>query len=86
MEEYIVFAFDSTHEAIKSEKLLEEKNVNGRLIPLPPEVSAGCGLALRINKEIKDEVISLLTNNDVSIGKMYSLIKENGKRIVNKID
>ena len=42
----MVVAFHTTAEAMAMEKVCLEKNVPGRLIPLPTSISAGCGLAL----------------------------------------
>lgn len=85
MEEYIVFAFDSTHEAIKSEKVLEKNKIDGRLIPLPPEISAGCGLSMRIKPEDKSLVLKELDKAGVDVGNMYLLRKEGSKRFVEKL-
>lgn len=58
---YVLVSFQSSHHAIRGEKVAEsavkdivyqieqakdEKSV--RLIPLPPEISAGCGLVLQL--------------------------------------
>jgi hypothetical protein len=40
-----IIAFPSTTMALKMEKCCLEQNRTGRLIPLPRELSAGCGLA-----------------------------------------
>ena len=44
---YIVLSFHATVEAMAWEKHCTEANIPGRLIPLPRELSAGCGLAWR---------------------------------------
>ena len=44
---YIVLSFGSTVAAMAWEKRCAEKTIPGRLIPLPRELSAGCGLAWR---------------------------------------
>ena len=40
-----VITFDSTSQAMKMEKISKQNKFEGRLIPLPPIISAGCGLA-----------------------------------------
>lgn len=45
---YIVLSFHATVEAMAWEKHCTEANIPGRLIPLPRELSAGCGLAWRM--------------------------------------
>ena len=48
---YIVLSFRTTVEAMAWEKHCEAENIPGRLIPLPRELSAGCGLAWRMTPE-----------------------------------
>ena len=48
---YIVLSFGSTVAAMAWEKHCTEKTIPGRLIPLPRELSAGCGLAWRMLPE-----------------------------------
>ncbi len=44
---YAIITFESTHTAIATEKQLASAGLNVRLIPVPPQITAGCGLALR---------------------------------------
>lgn len=48
---YIVLSFRTTLEAMEWEKQCNAWQVPGRLIPLPREISAGCGLAWRMLPE-----------------------------------
>lgn len=48
---YIVLSFRTTLEAMAWEKQCLAVQVPGRLIPLPREISAGCGLAWRMLPE-----------------------------------
>ena len=48
---YIVLSFRTTLEAMEWEKQCLTANVPGRLIPLPRELSACCGLAWRMLPE-----------------------------------
>ena len=48
---YIVLSFRTTLEAMGWEKQCHARQVPGRLIPLPREISAGCGLAWRMLPE-----------------------------------
>ena len=48
---YIVLSFRTTVEAMAWEKHCAVAGVPGRLIPLPPQISAGCGLAWRMLPE-----------------------------------
>ena len=44
---YKVITFRTTTEAMAMEKYCCIHKINGRLIPVPREISAGCGLAWR---------------------------------------
>lgn len=48
---YIVLSFNATVDAMAWEKHCAEAGIPGRLIPLPRELSAGCGLAWRMLPE-----------------------------------
>ena len=48
---YIVFSFRTTVEAMAWERHCTSAQIPGRLIPLPREISAGCGLAWRMTPE-----------------------------------
>lgn len=44
-EKRLIVSFYSTHDAMAFEEYCHEHSIAGRLIPLPREISAGCGLA-----------------------------------------
>lgn len=44
-ERRLIVAFRTTHDAMAFEDFCDEKSVEGRLVPLPRQISAGCGLA-----------------------------------------
>ena len=44
-ETRLIAAFRTTHDAMALEDYCHANGVEGRLIPLPREISAGCGLA-----------------------------------------
>lgn len=41
----MVITFHTTAEAMAAERFCKEQGIGGRLIPVPRQVSAGCGLA-----------------------------------------
>jgi len=43
-ERRLIVAFRTTHDAMAFEDFCDEKCVEGRLIPLPRQISAGCSL------------------------------------------
>lgn len=47
-KQYIIITFASTTNAMAMETFCNTNNLAGRLIPIPQEISAGCGLAWRV--------------------------------------
>lgn len=50
----LVITFHTTAEAIAMEQACKNHRISGRLIPVPREISAGCGLAWCCQCEFKD--------------------------------
>ncbi len=48
---YMVLTFATTTDAMAAEKFCLDNGIGGRLIPVPQEISAGCGLAWRMAPE-----------------------------------
>lgn len=60
---YVVVTFDVTSQAIHFE---QSCNVEGRLIPLPSSISAGCGLAWRSDVSFKKELLDEIKNKNIT--------------------
>ena len=58
---HIVLSFNTTTQAMAAEKYLKENRLPGRLIPVPREITAGCGLAWKAPLEDKDLVLNAMT-------------------------
>ncbi|PKK39983.1 hypothetical protein ABB02_00772 [Clostridiaceae bacterium JG1575] len=82
---FSIVAFTSTHDAIRSETEIKREGIACRLIPTPPEVSAGCGLALRIAPEDEEAVRQILARCEVA-GAYYSLTRDGSERRVERRD
>lgn len=50
-EIFCIIAFDSTHSAMACEKHLQAEGFNARIIPVPVQVTANCGLAVRFEEK-----------------------------------
>ena len=59
-EPKIVVTFANTTDAMKMEAVCTEKNVQGRMIPVPKVISAGCGLAWCSEPENEDVIREVL--------------------------
>ena len=47
----VVLSFYTTTDAMATERRCMEQGIPGRLIPIPPEITAGCGLAWKMSAE-----------------------------------
>ena len=56
----LVVTFDATAAAMAAEKYCLERGVPGRLIPVPREITAGCGLAWKAEVEQEEAVTAAL--------------------------
>ncbi|WP_024467627.1 DUF3343 domain-containing protein [Treponema pedis] len=84
-EVFAVFSFSSSHYAIAAELAVKGKE-EARLIPLPPEISAGCGLVLRVKEDAVKNTAELLNGAEIPYEEIYKLTVENKKRIAEKYD
>ncbi len=50
----LIISFGTTTEAMKMERYCEGKGLPGRLIPIPREITAGCGMAWKALPEDKE--------------------------------
>lgn len=46
--DFLVVSFPTTAAAMACEELCHERGLPGRMIPVPSQISAGCGLAWRV--------------------------------------
>lgn len=65
MEEFIIITFETTSDAIGADKLLKTLPNPGRLVPVPRNISAGCGYAYKDLKEKKESIINILEENKI---------------------
>jgi len=54
--DFLVITFSETSDAMAAEKLFQERQIPGRIIPIPRQLSAGCGLSWRTEPEARDAV------------------------------
>ena len=57
-ERHTVLTFESTHAAMTAQKLLKD-HLHFIVIPVPRQLSASCGLALRLSADDKDRALAL---------------------------
>lgn len=72
-EQRLIITFDSTIEAMNMEELCKEMGVSGRLIPVPRQISAACGMAFSTFPGEKGEILAFMKENDVTYAGWYEL-------------
>lgn len=81
-EEFLLLAAESTHLVIKNEKLLKEADIECRIIPLPSQIKASCGLSIRVDLKDIEKIKEILYNNEMEL----YLIKKSGlKKEIEKL-
>lgn len=68
-----IITFHTTTDAIAFEKYCHDHDIPGRLIPVPGEISAGCGMCWMVPVE-KAEGAEMLCNSGTGYEGMYELM------------
>lgn len=70
-KKYTVLTFHTTTEAMAMEEQCHKHEIPGRLIPVPKEITAGCGLAWRMDVEeyshYREQIQSLALRFDQAV-------------------
>ena len=72
----LIVTFKTTTGAMAMEKACKSENVPGRLIPVPRQISAGCGLSWLCNKEDKEKIEKSMSNFRCKKYILYNSIDE----------
>lgn len=83
IEKFILIAFDSTHMAIKVEKLLLGLDVD--IIPTPRELTAACGISIKASISELDTIIEKIGDDYGNLNTFYEVIKEGKILTFNKL-
>ncbi len=59
----LVITFHTTAEAIAMEKACKDGQIPGRLIPVPRQISSGCGLSWSMPVEWKPEIEQFMNSH-----------------------
>ena len=77
-QEYGLLTFDSTHTALRAE-LLRELSV--RMMPTLREISASCGISLRLPPRAGEEAQARLTEAGLTGWRLYHVLSEGKKPV-----
>ena len=73
MTEYGVILFYNSSSAMQAEAVLARAKLAMKLIPTPRELSSDCGIALRFDRSLNNEVKALLEGAQVEIAGIHSV-------------
>lgn len=71
MELNMLMTFDSTHHALRAEQILKENQHRHLLIPTPREITASCGLAIRVDPTNRAAIRQQLEQHGVEVSGLY---------------
>ena len=69
----LVITFRATTHAMAAEQLCTDQNLPGRLIPVPREITAGCGLSWKAQPEDREQLLHALTAADMKWAECHIL-------------
>lgn len=69
----IIFTFYTTTQAMKMETCARREGKAGRLIPVPRQISAGCGMAWMAPLEEKEELQRFVLGEEIETEGEYEL-------------
>ncbi len=72
-----VAIFHSIHRVMKAEKILQNRGLDFLLIPVPRQLSADCGMAIRFSQTLQPAVEGALGDAGLSIAELW--LMEAGK-------
>ena len=64
-EKKLVITFSTTTDAMVMEMVCKKKGAEGRIIPVPPTIHAGCGLAWCARPESRDVLCEFMERNGI---------------------
>ena len=64
----LILTFDTTTQAMAAEKFCTQNKLSGRLVPIPGEITSGCGLAWKTAPEEKETLTNAFKQAGLSWG------------------
>ena len=71
---WLIITFHTTTAAMAMEAMCAAKNLSGRLIPVPREITAGCGMSWRAPVESRDELVLAAAEAGIAVDGTYELM------------
>lgn len=84
-DEFYLLTFSSTHEAMDAEVQLKVNGITKKIIPLPTQVSASCGLSIKVLIEEREKIYSFLTMTTIKYDEIYYVTQKKLSKLYQKI-
>lgn len=81
-EDFVLFSFEKFEDPAAALDKIKDFD-KARLIPLPPEIDAGCGYALRIREKDLTKALAILEESDYD-GIFLMERDKNGRRLISR--
>ena len=73
-ERCIVVSFHTSSDAFAFESLCKAQKVDGRLITIPRELSASCGLAWRSAYDCKEDIDIIVSKGTIDVEGVHTIV------------
>ncbi len=73
IRKHLLITFYTTTEAIAWERACREAGLPGRLIPVPPDIKSGCGLAWLAPKDERENLLEGITPLNLKYEGMHEI-------------
>ena len=84
-EIFNLIAFNSTNNAIRAEKELKLNEIEVKVLPVPREITASCGLSIKIETEDLQKTMNILRDSNIDVAGYYNVSKVGLNRKIEKI-
>lgn len=86
MNEFGILTFQSTHHAMRAEKVLTDEGIKIKTIPTPRDITLSCGLAIRFGVEDIERIKELKDEGKLEYKELHHLQTVDGERRLKKLD
>ncbi|HIW20866.1 MAG TPA: DUF3343 domain-containing protein [Candidatus Dorea intestinavium] len=67
----LIVTFHTTADAMALEKAAKQEKLKGRLIPVPRELSSGCGMSWKSEIEDKEKLLAVMKETGIELEELH---------------
>ncbi len=80
---YALLTFANSHLVLKAEKTLENEDI--KVVPLPSEISKGCGISIMCEINNLENIVNILNKNKLIFMKAYQITKNGLSKTIEEL-